>query len=377
MIGIGFRLFADASEFERGVVKAKSSVRALDSEMKVVEKTMNVFAKASGAFGIVAAFSSAISHAQELRDKSRETGVEIGKYTESLARYGDSLDSIKTTALGWVGSFLGSITRSYEMLGDMLRGDDGDIDAIRRQDAQNEKRWKFNDANLKAQKEITKLNRDDAYDRANTQEKITMLANENVHLQEMMDKMSETDVRRTEIKVQMAKNIAEMNKQDLEVQKEKNKKVEESVASHNELMALKRQEKEEDAKAQKTLGAAKRDFGKSFEKIETAKTDRSSMTLQELANLSPFSAGVGVDASNQSRTARDIMDIESKADKARKSGDVEGAKSLFSKADEMRGGLTALKSTERDPGGYKAALKESEEKLKEIADSLKGKFLSQ
>lgn len=126
-------------------------------------------------------------------------------------------------------------------------------------------------------------------------------------------------------------------------------------------------------------GRAVRDVVESRDNLAAAVEDRGKLTLAELANIGAFQAGVSTDVSNQSNTARDVLELQRQAESARLGGRADDAIALLAQADKLKGGLSALTSGERaDPfKAYKEALKKSEEELTAINNSLKGKYKSE
>lgn len=129
------------------------------------------------------------------------------------------------------------------------------------------------------------------------------------------------------------------------------------------------------------LTAAIRDAArleKQRDKLQTQLSDRSKMSLGELASLSQFGVGTSIEAGNQSRTAREVLDLEKRAEQLRKSGMGDSAEGLLERAGQLRSGLSMLKSEERTMGDQlKTALSETEKELAKVNETLQGKFANQ
>lgn len=123
----------------------------------------------------------------------------------------------------------------------------------------------------------------------------------------------------------------------------------------------------------------KRDVDERRGDLEDARQDRGKLSLVELANVSPFGAGSSIDAASQSGSAREALELQRKAEEARLGGRSEDAQALLAQADKLKGGLSALKSSEReDPfKQLKKALQTSEEQLADINKKLVGKFANE
>lgn len=121
------------------------------------------------------------------------------------------------------------------------------------------------------------------------------------------------------------------------------------------------------------------DVNEARQNLQNFGEDRGKLTLAELAGIGQHQFGVPVEIDNQSRTAREIQDIQKKAEEARLSGRSDDATALLDQADKLKGGLSALTSGEReDPAkALKKALETSELELADINKTLAGKFANQ
>lgn len=432
MPDVGFRLFGDSTSIERAASRGKSAINNLEKEVKGVNKVIGTLGKVSGAFGLVQAFGAALDNAQKLRDESEKNKTSLDATTAAAARYADTIDSVKEGVAALSAKSLGFFAMAGEgwakIYTRITKGQEGLDDFIETEErmAAGEKNTKDILATSKVQVEVNKAVRDYTMETATYDEKRKVIVDEIATSLKKMDdtsksredrKKAELDVdtkmielskleteRKKEIAtaeaaasaaskkvafeklseenkiIQLRKEALDLEKQSAAVGLDKVKSLElqksaaEKIADANEREARR---KEETDRAKKEIGVGTKGVVEARTNLETAQRDRASLSLGELANISPFASGVSTDISNQGRTAREVMDIEGKAKTARLAGDVQGAQGLFSKADELRGGLTALKSADKDPlATYKDALKESEQKLEDIKTAVQGWFIN-
>jgi hypothetical protein len=185
-----------------------------------------------------------------------------------------------------------------------------------------------------------------------------------------MDALAATDLKRNDLRESIARIDIETAKQEKKFQDEKNKAKEQEIELQNEIVALRKQEAAEAKKAAEARASQEKRVGAAQGNLDTFKKDRASMSLQELAAISPFAVGVDAATSESAAKARDILGLESEAEKRRKSGDVAGAGELFSRADDMRNAIAGgagVKSTEQSAAAkLEAALAAELTELKEI-----------
>lgn len=392
MPDIGFRLFGDSVEIERAVKRGKVSVQGLDQEIKAVNKTMGLLGKLGTGLGIVTLFQSAADDAMKMRAEAEKTGRALSDAEKSVADFGSGFsfatesiknlpkDFIRGFAIlgGAIGDVINRIRFGKEANAEFAKSEQGAAEAIlklekARAAAIDEGTAALDRSSAKNKETLSLAEKNRVSEAAqwmegqSSQKQIEILLTTQAGLQQMIASAATDSLDREKMKADLVRVQNDLKKKQGEIEDDNKKKAEKSKV-----------EKEKRAVADKQVSSAQGDVAKARTNLETAQNDRSSMTLEELAGKSSFSAGVSVEVGAQGRTAREVLNIEAQAKAARLAGDVEGSKSLFGKADELRGGLGLLKSGERDPmGGLKSALKESEEKLGEIAAAVKGKFLSQ
>lgn len=397
-IGVGFKLFADATSLERGVVRLHTGVRNLNQEVGLVSKTFGTIGKVIAASGVVQMFSSAISSAQTLRDEARKNGDQIAAATDALARYGDTWDAIRGRVKAFGTDVLGGIVRFGELIGErlgaMLREPLGKnstdladaqerLNALRQSEINlAETLRRVDEARVRHNKEIDQgLER-----RKKRHEEILKLTKEAGDLENKnwMENLSNAEKMRfyTDLLKSSRGLIADPTASDEQragariaaqnAQTEINRLKREEIDSKNEVVEMRKQERAE----QRDLG---KDRVRAVDQVNAdrlALTDRSKLSLAELAAVSPFASGVDSSVSDAGRRAREAIDLEGQAEGRRRLGDVAGSEELRGRAGTIRqslveGGL--LRSGEGDPSvPLKKALKESEEALKSIDEKLAG-----
>jgi rubrerythrin len=355
---VGFRLFGDSSIFERAVGRSKGAIKGLDDDVKGAQKTLGGLARAAApAAAIGAAFYKASKWAQELRDEAQKSGKALDDNVAAGARLGDTFDSIGKGVKSGFATAVGWATKQVENLVYKMAG--LDPDAFRAEQDAVEKRAKFSEDAKKTDEAIAKLRKESAYASADGNEKINTLLADNLKLQHEMDALAETDLKRNDLREQMARNLIKMGEEDKKLQDDKNKKKIEEVELQNEIVALRKEEAAEAKKAAEARAAQEKRVAGAQGNLDSFKKDRASMSLQELANLSPFAVGVSSDLNEKSSKARDILGLESEANKRRASGDIAGADELFSKADSMRDALAGGSGVKSSEASATAKLQEA------------------
>lgn len=114
MFGIGFKLFTDSTEFEKGLVAADKGIEGM-------EKTAKKLGIAFGGWKIASDFLlMGLDSAKKLRDESEKIGIPIDDATKSVAKLADAFDSIKTLAANASSSTLGWLTGIGEAFGEYV-----------------------------------------------------------------------------------------------------------------------------------------------------------------------------------------------------------------------------------------------------------------
>lgn len=388
-IGVGFKLFADATALERGIVRARKEVRALDDETKVFKKTFGTIGSAIAASGVVQAFSSAISSAQALRDEAKKNGSAIAASTDALARYGDTLDSIKSSVADFGRSVLGGFNLLGEAIGEAVGNGVSLGEAFKRNNVLRESEVKLANTLRTIDEARVKYNKslDESLEQqAKSRDRILKLTKEagDLERKNWMENLSSAQkmrffekLRETSQALLKDPNASEEQTAGARIalqqaQEQINKLTLERIDSDNEVKELRRQEKREKRDLTKDRAQAVDQVAAD----RNALTDRSKLTLAELAAVSPFSAGVDSKLGDAGRRAREASDLEQKAEERRKAGDFTGSEELRNTAGGIRESLVkegVLKSSEGDPSvPLKKALKASEEALQSIDKKLAG-----
>ncbi len=372
MPSVGFKLFADSSAFERGLANAETSTKSFRGVVGNLGGFLKGTFAATIVAGMIAGFRDAISAAMTLRDETLKTGGSVDLNTAAVARFGDALLGVKNGSKGLVREvftnvigFLNQVGESAGGLWNKILGGGREERAKANEEA--EAHVAVLEAGMDASRKLGDFRKQAAYDAASEEEKINLLLKDNVRLMNEQAQFGRETAAWKERELTIEQNNRKMHEVDLSIQKhaadEAKKRNDEAVKQfekQNELLAKRRELEGTVSKRREELGNAEGDRGK--------------MTLQELANVPRFGAGVGADIEDQASTAREVLDLQAKADEARRGGRADEASGYLSRADEMKGGLGALKSSEReDPArAYKEALKESETQLAAINAKLAG-----
>lgn len=395
-IGVGFKLFADVNSLERGVVKMHTGVKNLNAEIGLIGKVFGTVGKVIAATGITQAFSAAIASAQALRDEARQNGLQIDSATDAVARYGDMWDSIRGRVSSFGRDVLGGIVKFGEAVGETLRsvftegknatdlaGAYERLNTLRQSEINlaetlkriDEARVKYNaslDDSLARQKksreELLKLTKEAGdLERKNWMENLSSAEKMRFYIQ-LLDTSKQLGADPNASEAQRAG--ARVSAQN--AQSEINRLTRENIDAQNEVTELRKQERREQRELTKDRGRAVDQVASD----QAALTDRSKLTLSELASKSSFSVGVSTDLGAAGARAREALDLEKQAEGRRMAGDVAGAEELRGRAGGIRQSLVSqgvLKSGEGDPSiPLKKALKESEDALKSIDNKLAG-----
>ena len=365
MPDIGFKLFGDSAALERAIVRSKNAVGDLDQNLKGVNKVMSTLGKVAGAFGITQAFSAAIDKAQQLRDESLKNGTAIDGNTAALARYGDTLDRLKEGAVKMGVSMLGSLSNFGERLGAAIGGED--IDAARAEEAASKKRMELTLKDMGIRKEIFEAKKKQAYEEADTTGKINLMLKDQADLMATMNNLAADENKRLDAKRQYQLNNLDLHKLEMQAQKEKNEIVAKETEELDHQKKIRKEAADsaakEAAEKRKAAAAAAKKLDSAKSKLDEAESDRSKISLGDLANTaSAFSPGVSVEMAQNGEQARKIFELQRKAKEATAAGDLEGSKKLWAEADDLRGGLSnILKSDDGRPfGDLRAAITDAQ-----------------
>lgn len=388
-IGVGFKLFADTTAIERGVVRLNKGVRDLNSEVGLVKKTIGTIGNAIAASGVVQGFSSAISSAQALRDAAKENGTALDSATDALARYGDTWDTIKNSVADFGRGVLGGIVQFGEAIGEAVgngvslgeaykrnndlrqseinlsqtlkRIDQARVVLAKEQDEQIARQVKSRERLLKLIQEAGDLEEKNWMENLSSAQKMRFFESLRETSKGLLNSPNASEEQRAGARIAIQNAQAQINKL-----------ITEKIDSDNEAKELRKQEKRE----QKELAKDRVVAVDQVTSDRNALTDRSKLSLAELAAISPFAAGVDSRLSDAGSKAREVMDLEKQANDKRLTGDFAGSQDLLGRAGGIREALVsqgAIKSSDSDPAvALKKALKTSEDALVSIDKKIAG-----
>lgn len=265
--GVGFKLFADSSQFQRELKEATESAKNVQRGLKDIG--LNI----GGLLGIGAvtnAFLSTVNAAQQLRDEAEKVGRAVDSSVQSVANLGDSLDLLKNGARDFSINTLGVFTKLGEALGNFaLRLGEGLTQAQIDNNAKISSDAEKNIAKMAAAREnyatklaeadekLAKAQRENAIKRAGDEDKLNALLGEQMRIQEEINKTGKNTVKARELQIESENNITAIVAERDRIAKK---------AIEDEAKALKEREKDEKelAKAQSEFAERKQ---KSAEKL--------------------------------------------------------------------------------------------------------------
>jgi hypothetical protein len=112
--GVGFKLTADASQFQREMREAVDAGKKVKSTFETIGISLG---PGIGLALLARSFINLANAAQQARDEARAAGMEIDKSVESVAAFGDGLDSLKKGVVNFGIEALSIFTRVGEELG--------------------------------------------------------------------------------------------------------------------------------------------------------------------------------------------------------------------------------------------------------------------
>lgn len=378
------------------------------------------------------AISAVLEHARNL------TGV-LDENSAAAKRFALSLDGVKTGMLDIGTKGVGWFTKGWEGVGDLIartfRGDaavnlaDGISKAA---DEAEERLRKFKETNDPEKLKATRakrdnIERDTAMDAANNQEKLVLLKAEEAKYNKIINDTTSSTLQKEEAKTDLAqtrnkitavgkdieKERKELAAKELEVHKAKlaiqmeqageydkikllqtellniEKMMKEAGDDKLKLLDLQKEKEEQLLKIAQSKARIQElevsrtkkltQIDDTTKKISDAKSERSGLSLQELSSINPAGFGISMDVGDQARKAKEVLELEAKAEKARLAGDVSGFEAADSEAQKLKAGLSSLRPSERaDPYEEMSKdLKQQIVELQEINKQLGGKFKSQ
>jgi hypothetical protein len=380
MPSIGFRLFADTTAFERGLASAEGSTKSFRGVVGNLGGFIKGTFVATAVIALGTAIKSAVNHAQEMRDESLKTGQAIDLNTAAMARFGDAILGAKAGVKGLtealITNLLGGLNRIGEAQGralitnlDALGITKGAVGRMRYNEGVDQNVAVL-EAGMAAAKKLGEFRKKAAFDAAADDKKINLLLVDNFRLSELQHGLGRETAAWKEKQLAIEENNAKLHEVDLAIQKrtaEEGKNLTDQIEKQIDLLDKKHRADDARAAKKKTAEDA---VATGEGDLATAQADRGKMTLGELAEVSPFAFNVPAEVTAQSSSAKESRRLLEQGEAARKAGRADEANDYFSQSDQMKSGLTALKSSERaDPfQAYKAALKESEDQLRILND---------
>lgn len=305
--GVGFKLFADSSQFQRELKEATESAKNVQRGLKDIG--LNI----GGLLGIGAvtnAFLSTVNAAQQLRDEAEKVGRAVDSSVQSVANLGDSLDLLKNGARDFSINTLGVFTKLGEALGNFaLRLGEGLTQAQIDNNAKISSDAEKNIAKMAAAREnyatklaeadekLAKAQRENAIKRAGDEDKLNALLGEQMRIQEEINKTGKNTVKARELQIESENNITAIVAERDRIAK---KAIEEEVKATKEQEKAQADADERKRKAQERLNQLKFNAKSADEQVvELAKKE------QELVQaIAALKAG-GVDS-----TEAEVMLLE-------------------------------------------------------------------
>ncbi len=255
--GVGFKLFADASQFQRELKEATESAKNVQRGLK------DIGVNIGGLLGIGAvtnAFLSTVNAAQKLRDEAVAVGRAVDGSVESVAKLGDSLDALKTGAQSLAINTLGVFTKLGDSLGNFaLRLGEGLTQAQIDNNAKISSDAEKNIAKMAAAREnyatklaeadekLAKAQRENAIKRAGDEEKLAALLTEQARIQEQLAAAGKNTVKARELQIEAENNITAIVGERDRIAK---KAIEDEAKAQREIDQARKQSDEQREKAQ-------------------------------------------------------------------------------------------------------------------------------
>jgi hypothetical protein len=377
------RLGLNKDKYSRGLQEAERDFRSFTSNTResgkgaaeVLVHSFRGVHEALKAFGAVAVIREFIDQFKELSEYAAKFGDRTDENVRAAIRWGDAYKeagkSIKDAGVQALG-FLSRAGEGWGAIGRMLMGDSAaDIqrahsseDDALAAEAAKDKLYKANDPEKVKQlrRELADMDKRDREARETSEQRVAGLEQEQARiLKERAELGAQDIVKRLELEKELRQVAEEFTKisekQDHEAVEAAEKKVQREKELKEQVEA--RVKKEEEAR-----NSEEKHISELQAKLNTAQSDRSRLTLSELANLDKFSPGVSIEMGEKGDQAREALGLKRQADQLRLSGDQAGAAAANSRYDAIVDQLTGpggpLRSTE--------ASKDSE-LAKEIATS--------
>ena len=381
------RLGLDKSNYTKGLGEAEkdfnSFTRKTGGESKrlggEMAEAFHGAHKVLKAFGAVMIFREFINQFKELSEWAAKFGDQTDQNIRAATRWGEAWKGSVNTFKEAGATALGYLTRAGEYIGNGFKGKSAD---------QTDKEAADEDAALAAEKraadfkkkndpeKVAALRKKIAADEAEAAEKIMSMAQkfnsleaERARITAERGKLGHDDILK---QLELTDALAGVEKKMSSMEDESNAKTKEvedrKLSKEKELQKLKEEHLKEFEKREEN------EIYKIAElkaKMATTSTDRSKMTLKELANIGRFTPGAAIGLEDAAEQAREALKLQDKAAAARLTGDVGGAQSLFAQSDAMVHALAGpggpLRSTENPESAQQVEeLKNANRTLDEI-----------
>lgn len=351
-IGLDFILRANSAAFTKGLASANNAIKDVKKGLREFD-VGNGLKQALGIGGIIAAFRSAITNAQELRDEADKIGKAVDSGTRSVAELGDAIAKIGGGFKNALTEGLSFFTRIGDKARQFFQGVTQDQeDAARKMVATTGKAADEAEARLKAARE------------ANSPEK-------QAAAQEKLDKKKmESAVRGTDAQKKLANLVNEGAALE-----EKKAKAGKNTVAYKEAEAALLQNNMDMTEAAAAMDKEAKDKGDKKTKERSKLLDKVGLTVEELAaqDVGGFTAG------NDPRLqARKALKLESQARAMGERGDIKQALSLQGQAEGIRKGLSGVSAESKvlTPDSarvaFQDALKDTNTNLKDLEKAVAG-----
>jgi chromosome segregation ATPase len=218
----GFKVWADATQFQRSMADASASAKKLRSGLASIGVSLG------GMFGVGAAigfFRSTISYAQDLRDEIEKVGGKLDVATASVARLGDGFAALKGATSGFFVEWLSRWTRAGELIGTVInrvmgvtkeqeKARESAAKAAKDQEEQTKKSREINSPEklAAAEKALQDARRKNLIETATIQERINILQAEWNKLNAEADALGANTVARKEKELEIERVTGEIRK---------------------------------------------------------------------------------------------------------------------------------------------------------------------
>lgn len=220
--GVGFKVFADASQFQREMRGAVESSKQVQRGLRDIGLNIGRFV---GVTAVGSWFVGTARAAQELRDEIQKVGGTVDGATARVAAFGDGLDEIKKTAVGMSITVLGF----FNKMGDVLAYLPNRLTGVSKANEETAQKIaadteaalariaKAREANspeklAAAEKALQSERRKNALENVSAAERINMLQADSARIESERDALAVNTVSRKEKELELEKVTAEIRK---------------------------------------------------------------------------------------------------------------------------------------------------------------------